>query len=496
MQPGTTQQRGLGHVPYEYIVATLAVFAIFMELLDSTVVNVALPTLGRDFDVHSPSTIQWVVTGYLLSLAVFIPISGWAGDRFGTKRVFMFALAVFTGASALCASAWSIESLVAFRVLQGVGGGMLSPVAFATLWRAFPPEERSKAAGIMVIPAAGAPASGPVVGGILLKYLSWHWIFILNIPIGVAALVISALYLREHKEPSSGRFDPLGFVLSAAGLAMLVYALSEAGDRGFRDARVAAFGLPAIALLVAFVVVELRSKAPMLDVRIFLNRLFRACNLAWVVTMFGFGSTIFLLTLELQAARGLSPLESGLTTFPMAVGVMLVAQPASRIYRVIGPRRMILSGLVISALTTLAVAQLDLDASLWVIRSLMIVRGVAFGFVLVPLQAATYANIASKDTGRATALYNVNSQVASSLGVAVAASLLTNRLGHYGAILGAPQTRDASLSAFQDALLIMGLVALAAASIALLIRDADARATMNRAAEAPASPAADTSPAG
>src|SRR6185295_5912613 len=179
-------------IEYKYIVAILAVFAIFMELLDSTVVNVAVPTLQRDFDVRTASTIQWVITGYLLSLAVFIPISGWAGDRFGTKRVFMFALSVFSAASLLCALAWNIESLIAFRILQGVGGGMLSPVAFSTLWRAFPPEERSRAAGIMVIPAAGAPASGPIVGGLLLEYASWHWIFLINIPVGIIALVVSA----------------------------------------------------------------------------------------------------------------------------------------------------------------------------------------------------------------------------------------------------------------------------------------------------------------
>ncbi|MBI2761062.1 MAG: multidrug efflux MFS transporter [Chloroflexi bacterium] len=468
----------LGRVAYKNIVALLAVFAIFMELLDSTVVNVAIPTLGRDFAVTSPTTIQWVITGYLLSLAVFIPVSGWAGDRFGTKRVFMFALAVFTLASLLCATAWNIEALIAFRVLQGVGGGMLSPVAFAALWRAFPPAERSKAAGIMVIPAAAAPASGPLVGGLLLKYTSWHWIFLVNIPIGVAALIISALYLKEHKEPTPGRFDPLGFALSASGLALLLYALAEAGQRGFDDGRVIGYGLAALLLVGAFVAVEPRVKEPMLDVRIFRNALFRSCNFAWLVTMFGFSSTIFLLTLELQAARGLSALESGLTTFPMAVGVMLAARPASRIYGGVGPRRMILAGLITTALTTFALMRLDLGTNEWLIRALMLVRGLGFGLVLVPLQAATYATVAPKDTGRATALYNVSSQVASSFGVAIAASLLTSRLTRYGAILGAPATRDVSLSAFQDVFLVMALVSLVGCGVAFLIQDRLAAATM------------------
>jgi EmrB/QacA subfamily drug resistance transporter len=443
------------------------------------VVNVALPTLGRDFNVTSPTTLQWVITGYLLSLAVFIPVSGWAGDRFGTKRVFMFALAVFSAASMLCALSQSIEQLIAFRVLQGVGGGMLSPVAFATVWRAFPPEERSQAAGIMVVPAAVAPASGPLIGGVILKYLSWHWIFLLNVPIGVAALVISAVYLKEHREPSAGRFDPAGFVLSGAGLATLMYALAEAGHRGFGDARVALFGLPSLFVLTLFVVVELRTKSPMLDVRIFTNGLFRSCNLAWVVTMFGFSSTIFLLTLELQASRGLSALGSGLTTFPMAVGVMFVAQPASRIYRTIGPRRMIFAGLCVTGVCILLLSATTLETSEWYIRLVMIIRGLGFGLVLVPLQAATYATVAPSDTGRATALYNVSSQVASTFGVAAAAALLTNRLSHYGAVLGAPTSREGSLNAFQDVFLFIGIACLVGAGVALLIRDRDARATMH-----------------
>jgi MFS family permease len=217
----------------------------------------------------------------------------------------------------------------------------------------------------------------------------------------------------------------------------------------------------------------------MLDVRLLGNRLFRACNMAWLATMFAGSSMIFLLTLELQAGRGLSPLESGLTTFTMAIGVMMTAQPASRIYRRIGPQRMIGAGMVLSAAVTIALSSLiSLDLNLWTIRALMLLRGIGFACVLVPLQAATYAQVAPSDTGRATALYNATSQFASGLGVAVAATYLTSRLAHYGAVLGAPPDRPAANGAFQDALLLMGLLALAGAAVALLIRDRDAAATM------------------
>jgi EmrB/QacA subfamily drug resistance transporter len=467
----------LGRIEHKYLVAIVGVFSIFMELLDTTIVNVAIPTLAREFEVDSASVIQWVITGYLLSLAVFIPVSGWAGDRFGTKRVFMFAVATFTTASLLCAFSWSIESLILFRVMQGVGGGMLSPVAFAMVWRAFPPEERSKAAGIMVVPAAAAPASGPVVGGLLIEYASWHWIFLVNVPIGVTALVITALYLREHREPQPGRFDPYGFVLSASGLALVVYALAEAGDRGFGAQRVIVAGTAGLTLLAAFAAVELRVREPMLDLRIYRDGLFRACNMAWVVTMFGGASMIFLVTLELQAVRGLSALESGLTTFPMAIGVMMMAQPASRIYRFVGPRRMIGLGLIAMGFITLSFVYVELDTNLWLIRAVMFARGLGFAFVLVPLQAATYATVAPSDTGRATALYNAASQVASSFGVAVAATALTNRLTEHGASLG-PFTPVGAIDAFHDVFLLIGLLSLAGAAVALLISDRAAAPTM------------------
>jgi MFS family permease len=192
--------------------------------------------------------------------------------------------------------------------------------------------------------------------------------------------------------------------------------------------------------------------------------------------MFAGSSMIFLLTLQLQAARGLSPLESGLTTFTMAIGVMTIAQPASRIYRKLGPQRMILSGMIVSGLVTVALTTISLDTNLWLVRGLMLIRGLAFGCVLVPLQAATYAQIAPADTGRATALYNATSQFASGLGVAVAATFLTSRLSSHGAALGV--AGGGANDAFQDSFLFMGLLALAGAAVALFIRDRDAAATM------------------
>ncbi len=464
---------------YKWIVGIVFVFGLFMDLLDMTIVNVALPTLARDFDAGTTS-IQWVVTGYLLALAVFIPVSGWVGDRFGTKKTFMFALAVFTLGSLLSGLAWSIESLIAFRVLQGVGGGMLTPVGTAMLFRAFPPAERAAAAAVLVIPTVVAPASGPVLGGYLVEFHSWRWIFLINIPVGVLGIIVSGLLLREHVQERPGRLDVPGFLLASGGLASLLYALAEAGSRGFDDTRVVAFGLAGLALLAVFAAVELRTPEPMIDMRLFRDKLFRAANTVQLVGYAGFAGALFLLPLLLQAEMGLSPLQSGLTTFPQALGVVSMAQPAGRLYKRIGPRRMMMAGMGLASLNTLLFLLVDLETAQWWIRGLMFMRGWSFALILVPLQAATFATIRLQDTGRASAVFNAGRQVAASFGVALLATVLTNRMTAHDAVLGNPATRDGALLAFHDAFIVAALLALLGMTAALLVSDREAAASMRR----------------
>jgi len=464
---------------YKWLVGIVFVFGIFMDLLDMTITNVALPTLAKDF-AASTTTIQWVVTGYLLSLAVFIPVSGWAGDRFGTKRVFMFALFLFTLGSFLCGMAWDIESLIAFRVLQGAAGGMLTPVGTAMLFRAFPPVERAVASAVLSIPIVVAPASGPVLGGYLVEYQSWRWIFLINIPVGITGLLVAAAFLREEKQEHPGRLDVPGLLLSAAGLAAVMYALAEAGARGLDDGRVALVGSAGLVLLAVFTIVELRTSEPMIDVRLFRDKLFRAANVVQFMGQGGLLGALFLLPLLLQAEMGLSPLQSGLTTFPQAIGVFMMVQPAGRIYRVVGPRRMMMAGMAGATLTTLAFLLVDLETSQWWIRLIMLARGWSFALTLIPIQTATFATIRSEDTGRASAIFNAGRQVAASFGVALLATVLTNRLSHYDAALGSPLTRAGALSAFHEAFLVAAGLAVLGIIAALLIDDKAAAGTMRR----------------
>ena len=460
-----------------------------MDIMDSTIVNVALPTLGRDF--HAPTTtLEWVVTAYLLSLAVWIPASGWVGDRFGTKKVFLFALAMFSLGSALCGRAWSIDSLIFFRVLQGIGGGMMTPVGTAMLFRAFPPHERATASAVLVIPTAIAPTVGPILGGWLVDHASWRWIFYINPPVGIAGFLFALFVLKEHTEENVGRFDVPGFMLGGAGLPLLLYALSQGPTLGWSAPRVYLTGIVGLLLLVGLVIVETRTREPMLALRLFKDRMFRNGNLVVFMVFGAMMGLLFLLPLFLQDLLGLSAFQSGLTTFPQAMGMAAVAQVSSRMYSRIGPRRMIMASMIGVTIVSSLFLLVGLNTSQWWIRALMLLRGAAMGVGMVPMQAATYATISREDTGRASALFSTNRQVAASVGVAVMATVLVDRIqthvnaavqGVTGQAAIAAATRHAALLGYHDAFLATAVLAFIGIGVAFLIRDEDAAASMRRA---------------
>jgi MFS family permease len=260
-----------------------------------------------------------------------------------------------------------------------------------------------------------------------------------------------------------------------------MYALAEAGPPGFGDRRVLLFGTTGLALTAVFAAFELRTKLPMIDVRLLRDKLFRAANAVQFVAFGSFAGALFLLPLLLQAERGMSPLESGLTTFPMAIGVAMMAQPAGRLYPRVGPRRMMMAGMVGAALTSLAFLRVDSETSRWWIQFILLARGWSFALTLVPLQAATFATIRSADTGRASAVFNANRQVAASLGVALLATVLTNRLAHYDSALGSPAAGDGALLAFHDAFIAAAALAVVGIFLSLLLDDKEAaRAVQER----------------
>lgn len=477
---------------YKRVVAVAFVVGVFMDVLDVTIVNVALPTIGSRFGA-SDTGLEWVVTAYLLSLAVWIPASGWLGDRVGTKRVFLTALAVFTLGSALCGLAQSIEQLIAFRVAQGVGGGMLVPVGQSMLYRAFAPNERARASAVLSIPSVLGPAMGPVLGGIITTHTSWRWIFLINIPFGLFAFVFSARYLREHRESTAGEFDRGGFALSAAAFGSLLFGLAEVPRRGWTAPITVGPVVAGLALLVLLVVFESKQIAPMLAFRLFRDRMFRVGN---VVRLFGMGAfvgSMFVLPLYLQRLRGLSPQTSGLSTFTQALGFIAVSRTVGKIYLQVGPRRMIASGLLMSGLINLSFLAVSIDTDLWWIRLIMFGRGMCLPLLFIPLQAASFARISPSDTGRGSSLFSTQRQVSSALGVALLGAVLfttlkTKTVAAVASGVSGRALQEIQLDAYHRAFLWVAILYFVGAAVALLIRDADAANTMAQPAAQPTRP--------
>jgi EmrB/QacA subfamily drug resistance transporter len=456
------------------VIGVVFVAAMFMSIMDATIVNVALPTIGRDFKV-SPTAVDSISIAFLVSLAVFIPASGWLGDRLGGKRVLLAAIAVFTVASALCGLASSLGELVAFRILQGAGGGMLAPVGMAMLYRAFPPAERLRAAAILTVPTTLAPALGPVLGGLLVTELSWRWVFYVNLPLGVAAFAFGLLFLQQQKQDRPGRFDLAGFLLSGVGLGLLMYGVSEGPNLGWRRPDVFATIAAGIVLLVAMVVVELRSPAPMVDLRLLKNRLFGLGNGVIVLASIAFLGTLYAISLYYQNGRGLSALGSGLSTFPEAFGVMGGAQLASRVlYPRLGPRRHLTLGLTGTAASIGLLALLGPQTSLWWARLLLLSLGLFMAQVFVPVQAASFATITPAATGRASAMFNAVRQLGGAVGVAV----LTTAIVLVGPVHVVAGHEVANLTAYRVAFLVAAAICLCGVACSLAIRDADAAGTM------------------
>jgi EmrB/QacA subfamily drug resistance transporter len=457
-------------------VSVVFVAAMFMSIMDTTIVNVALPTIGRDFSV-SPTAVDSVSISFLVSLAVFIPASGWLGDRFGGKRVLLTAIVVFSVASALCGLASSLAELVAFRVLQGAGGGMLAPVGMAMLFRVFPPAERIRASSILTVPTTLAPALGPVLGGLLVTDLSWRWVFYVNVPIGAATVAFGARFLRRHAfdEAGPGRFDLPGFLLSGVGLGLLMFGVSEGPDLGWGSAEVLATVAAGVTLLAAMIAVELRAAEPIVALRLLGNRLFRSSTGVLILASIAFLGTLYAISLYYQDGRGLSALGSGLSTFPEAIGVMIGAQLASRVlYPLLGPRRHIALGLAGATASMGLLSLIGPHSSLWWARLLMFTMGLAMGQVFVPTQAAAFATISPGATGKASTMFNAARQVGGAIGVA----LLTTAIVAIGTTRLVAGHQVASLTAYRIAFLVAAAFCLAAIASALSIHDEDAAATI------------------
>src|SRR3954452_18241074 len=407
-------------------IAAVVIVGALMSILDTTIVNVALATLRTD--LHAPlSEIQWVSTGYLLALATVIPLTGWAAERFGAKRVWMAAVAAFTVTSGLAGLAWSAESLIVVRVLQGLAGGMIMPVGMMTLAQAAGPRNMGKVMSVVGVPMLLAPVLGPVIGGLIVTDASWRWVFWVNLAAGALGPSLAARLLPSGAQQGDRPLDLRGFLLAGPGLALLVYGLSEIGSAGKLDLQSGPPMLAGALMVALFVRHELRARFPLVDIRLFREAGFAAA----AGTVFLLGATLFgalvLLPLYYQEARGLSPLDAGLLMAPQGIGAAIGMSVGGRMTDRVGGGRVVLVGLPLVLLGTFAFTQVTADTPYALLMAALVVRGLGLGGSMMPAMAAAYATIESDVVPRATPMLNVLQRVGGSLGVAILAVVLQHR---------------------------------------------------------------------
>ena len=415
--------------PYVWKIAGVVILGMIMSILDTTIVNVALRTLGRD--LHSSiSQIQWVVTGYLLSLAAVIPITGWAARRYGAKRVYMTSLVLFTAGSALCAVAASTTTLVLFRVLQGVGGGMIMPVGQLIMAQVAGPRRMGRVMGIVSMPAMLAPILGPVVGGLILQNLHWSWIFLVNVPIGLIAFIAGWRMLPQTESGEAGRLDVVGLALLSTASSATVYGLSQLGTHSNLTAPAVVMPILAgVVLAGAFCWHALRVERPLLDVRLYANRVFGAASL----TTFGLGAALFgamiLVPLYYQEVRHESVIVTGLLVGPQGLGMLLVMPLMGRLTERYGGGRVAIVGVSILCLGTIPLAFVGTGTSILDISLVLLLRGVGIGFAFVPAMTAAFSALRPDQLSDATPQLNVLQRIGGAIGTAVLAVVLQRASG-------------------------------------------------------------------
>ncbi|GAA3599302.1 DHA2 family efflux MFS transporter permease subunit [Nonomuraea rosea] len=407
---------------------------IVMSMLDTTIVNVALSTLGRELDAGLATT-QWVVTGYMLALAVVIPATGWLTDRFGAKRLFVLGVTLFTAGSGLCAASWDAGSLITFRVAQGAAGALLMPVAQTILARAAGPDRMGRVMTLVGVPALLAPVLGPVAGGLIVDHLPWRWIFLINLPVGVASVLISIHRLPADPPRSQGgqRFDFGGLALLGPGLALLVYGLSQAGHTGTFSALGVWGPMAGGALLVALFVgyARRRGERALIPLAYFRDRAFAGAGAVGIMISVSVFGVMLLLPLYYQQVQHHSALAAGLLLAPQGLGTAVSMPIAGMLTDRVGPRRVVVTGMALIALGTLVLTQLPDGMPGWAAALALIVRGLGFGAAMMPAMAAGYRNLPASAAGHGSSVLQIFSRLGGTIGAALMAVILTHT-GDFG----------------------------------------------------------------
>jgi EmrB/QacA subfamily drug resistance transporter len=400
-------------------------FGLFMIMLDNTVVNVALPSIQRDLGVGL-SELEWIVTGYALTFAAFMLIGGKVADAYGRRLIFVIGIAVFTLASLWCGLATSGDMLIAARIVQGVGAALMNPATLSIIAATFPPRQRGTAIGIWAGVSALALAIGPLVGGLLTEHISWNWIFFVNVPVGIAAIAASYLFIDESRDETHSRLDVPGLATSAIGLFALTYALIEANTYGWGSARIVGSFLVAAAALAAFVLLELRQRAPMLPLELFRNRTYTGANTVILLVALAMFGVFFFVSLYMQNILGYSAVQAGAAFLPMTLLIILVAPIAGKASDRIGSRGLMTVGMLLIAVQLLYFSQLTAHESFWSLLPALLVGGVGMAMTMTPSAAAATRAVPVDKAGVGAAVLNASRQVGGAMGIALMGAIVAH----------------------------------------------------------------------
>jgi EmrB/QacA subfamily drug resistance transporter len=397
----------------------LVAVAFFMESLDTTILNTAVPAISAALRV-SPLSMKAVLASYTLSLAVFIPISGWMADRFGTRRVFAAAIGLFTLGSFLCGMADNVHLLVACRILQGCGGAMMVPVGRLTLVRTFAKADLLRTMSFVSIPALVAPMLGPIAGGLIVGYLHWRFIFFLNIPIGVAGLILVYIHLPDYREEVSHPLDVVGLISFGSGIALLSYVLEIFGEHTLGAGEMSGLLALSAALLAGYWIHARHLSYPLLQLRLFTIRTFRAAVSGSFFTRLGIGGVPFLLPLLYQVGLGFTPIQSGLLVMPQAIAAMSMKTIMPRLLRRVGYRGVLISNTLILGILLMGFATIGPRTHVWMIILQAFLYGAFTSLQYTSMNTLVYADITEKDTSSASSIASTMQQMSISFGVATA----------------------------------------------------------------------------
>jgi EmrB/QacA subfamily drug resistance transporter len=410
------------------VVAAVVLLGAIMSILDTTVINVAIDRLAIDFNA-SLTTIQWVVTGYTLALAAVIPLTGWAADRFGTKRIYLWSLALFMLGSALCAVAWSAGSLIAFRVLQGVGGGMIMPAVMTILTQKAGPHRMGRVMGILGVPMLVAPILGPILGGWLVDDVSWRWIFLINIPIGIVAIVLAQIVLERDRPQPAHKLDWLGMALLSPGLTLAIFGLAESnGPDGFGATKAWLPIVTGVALVAGFFWHSWRSEAPLIDIRTFTHTRAGAAAGTFMLFAIAFFGAMLLIPLYYQTVRGASALEAGLLLAPQGLGAMITMPIAGKLTDKYGPTRWAACGIPLLVIGIAPFAFVTATTSYVLLCGFSFVLGLGMGLSMMPTMTAAMQAVPAAAIARTSTAMNIIRQSGASIGTAILSVLLASAI--------------------------------------------------------------------